>query len=110
LHKVSLTVIRVLAVPDCLDLAGFDEDFPVVIPVVGLLAAASVTDDGLAFANRTLPQQDLAAVARPFGFDLVGQRRKWDKENRGSWGSARALTRQDLSRKQSPPPEEKNPN
>jgi hypothetical protein len=36
LRKVSPMVIRVLAVPDCLDLAGFDEDFRSVLAWDGL--------------------------------------------------------------------------
>ena len=56
----------------------------VVILIVRLLATATVTDDGIAFANRASPQQDLLAVATPIGFDLVWRGRKWDKKNRGS--------------------------
>jgi hypothetical protein len=59
---------------------------PVVMFIVRLLAPTSVTDDGIAFANRTSPQQDVLAVASPIGFDLVWQGRKWDKKNRSSWG------------------------
>ena len=59
---------------------------PVMMLVVCLLATATVTDDGIAFANRTSPQQNLLAVARPIGFDLVWRGRKWDKKNRSSWG------------------------
>jgi hypothetical protein len=59
---------------------------PVVMFIVRLLAAASVTDDRIAFANRASPQQDLFAVARPIGFELVRWDGKWDKDNRGSWG------------------------
>jgi hypothetical protein len=59
---------------------------PVVMFIVCLLATATVTDDGIAFANRTSPQQDLLAVASPIGFDLVWRGRKWDKKNRSSWG------------------------
>ena len=57
---------------------------PVVMFIVCLLAPTTVTDDGIAFANRTSPQPDLLAVARPIGFDLVWRGRKWDKKNRGS--------------------------
>ena len=59
---------------------------PVVMFIVRLLAPTTVTDDGIAFANRTSPQQNLLAIVRPIGFDLVWRRRKWDKENRSSWG------------------------
>jgi hypothetical protein len=51
--------------------------------IVRLLAAATVTDDGIAFANRALPH-DLLTVASPVGFELVRRGRKWDKKNRGS--------------------------
>jgi hypothetical protein len=57
---------------------------PVVVFIVRLLAPTTVTDDGIAFTNRAPPQQDLLAIARPIGFDLVWRGRKWDKKNRGS--------------------------
>ena len=59
---------------------------PVVMFIVRLLAPATVADDGIAFANRASPQQDLLAVARPIGFELVQRRGKWDKKNRTSEG------------------------
>jgi len=59
---------------------------PVVMLVVRLLAAATVTDDGIPFAKRASPQHDLLAVASPVGFELVRRGRKWDKKNRGSLG------------------------
>jgi hypothetical protein len=52
--------------------------------IVGLLAAATVANDGIPFANRASPQHDVLAVASPIGFELVRRGRKWDKENRGS--------------------------
>jgi hypothetical protein len=55
---------------------------PVVIFIVRLLATATVTDDGIAFANRASPQNQVVAVASPIGFDLVRRGRKWDKKNR----------------------------
>jgi hypothetical protein len=57
---------------------------PVVMFIVRLLAAATVTDDGIPFANRASPQHHLLALASPIGFKLVRRGRKWDKENRGS--------------------------
>jgi len=54
--------------------------------IVGLLAAASVADDRIAFTNRASPQDDLVAVCRPVGFQLVWWGGKWDKKNRRSWG------------------------
>jgi hypothetical protein len=57
---------------------------PVVMFIVRLLAAATVTDDGIAFANRASPQHHLLAITSPIGFELVRRGRKWDKKNRGS--------------------------
>jgi hypothetical protein len=57
---------------------------PVVTFIVRLLAAATVANDGIPFANRASPQHDLLAVASPIGFDLVWRGRKWDKKNRAS--------------------------
>jgi hypothetical protein len=59
---------------------------PVVMFIVRLLAAASVTDDGITIANRASPEHDLLAVARPIGFELVQRGGKWDKKQRRSWG------------------------
>jgi hypothetical protein len=52
--------------------------------IVYLLATATVTDDGITFANRAPPQHEVLAVASPVGFQLVRRGRKWDKKNRGS--------------------------
>jgi hypothetical protein len=54
--------------------------------IVRLLAPPTVTDDRIAFANRASPQDDFVAVSSPVGFELVRRGRKWDKENRSSWG------------------------
>jgi hypothetical protein len=54
--------------------------------IVRLLAATTVADDGIAFTSRASPQHDVLAVASPVGFELVRRGRKWDKENRSSWG------------------------
>ena len=70
---------------------------PVMILIVGLLAAAAVADNRTMFTNGALWQDDLVAVSGPLGFELVRRARKWDKENRTPRGSAPALTRQDLS-------------
>jgi hypothetical protein len=59
---------------------------PVVMFIVRLLAASTVTDDGIAFAKRAAPQHDLLAVVSPIGFELVRRGGKWDKKNRRSWG------------------------
>lgn len=75
---------------------------PVVMLVVCLLAAMSVTDDRIAFTNGALAQNRFVAVLRPVGFELVQRGKKWDKENRSSWGALPpTLTCQDLSRKRS---------
>jgi len=54
--------------------------------IVGLLAAASVADNRIAFTNRASPQDDLVAVPGPVGFELVRRGGKWDKKNRRSRG------------------------
>ena len=59
---------------------------PVVMLIVGLLAAASVADDRIAFASGASPQNDLVAVSCPVVFDLVWRDGKWDKQNRSSSG------------------------
>ena len=41
---------------------------PVVMFIVRLLAPATVADDGIAFAKRASPQQDLLAITSPVGF------------------------------------------
>jgi hypothetical protein len=55
---------------------------PVVVFIVGLLAAASMADDRIAFTNRASPQDDFRAVRGPLRFELVRRGRKWDKRNR----------------------------
>ena len=57
---------------------------PVVVFIVGLLAAASMADDGIAFTNRASPQDDFGATRGPLRFELVWRDRKWDKRNRSS--------------------------
>ena len=58
---------------------------PVMMLVVRLLAAVSVADDRIVFANGASPN-DFVAVCSPIGFELVGWGGKWDKENRSSSG------------------------
>jgi hypothetical protein len=53
--------------------------------IVRLLAAASVTDDRIAFTNGTSRQNDPGTACGPIGFELVRLDGKWDKENRNSW-------------------------
>ena len=57
---------------------------PIMMLIVRLLAPPSVANDGIPFANRASPQDDLVAVSSPIGFELVRRGRKWDKKNRGS--------------------------
>ena len=59
---------------------------PVVMLIVGLLAAASVANDRIAFASGASPQNNLVAAYGPVVFDLVRRRGKWDKQNRSSLG------------------------
>jgi hypothetical protein len=59
---------------------------PVVILIVGLLTAASVADDRIAFTNGASAQDELVAVSGPVGFELVRRGGKWDKKNRSSSG------------------------
>jgi hypothetical protein len=72
---------------------------PIVMLIMRLLAAASVTDDRINFTRRASPQNNLGAARGPIRFALVRRCGKWDKQNRTSWSSAPALTREDLSRK-----------
>jgi len=74
---------------------------PIVMLIMRLLAAASVTDDRINFTRRASPQNNLGAARGPIRFELVRRCGKWDKQNRTSWSSAPALTCQDLSRKRS---------
>jgi hypothetical protein len=74
---------------------------PIVMLIMRLLAAASVTDDRVNLTPRASPQNNLGAARGPIRFELVQRSAKWDKQNRTSWSSAPALTRQDLSRKRS---------
>jgi hypothetical protein len=70
--------------------------------IVRLLAAPSVADDRIVFASGASPQNDLGTARGPIRFELVWRGGKWDKQNRSVSGLCPpALTRQDLSRKQS---------
>ena len=90
--------------------AATDVD-PVVVFIVGLLAATSVADDQIASTNRASPQDGFGAVRRPIGFQLVWRDRKWDKQNRTS--SELCPSGVDLLRSEPEaellPPEQKNP-
>jgi hypothetical protein len=66
---------------------------PIVMLIMHLLAAASVTNDRINFTRRASPQNNLGAARGPIRFELVRRSGKWDKQNRTSWSSAPALTR-----------------
>ena len=66
---------------------------PIVMLIMHLLAAASVTNDRINFTRRASPQNNLGAARGPIRFELVRPCGKWDKQNRTSWSSAPALTR-----------------
>ena len=55
---------------------------PVVVFIVGLLAAAPMADDQIASTNRASSQDDIGATLGPVRFELVLRDRKWDKNNR----------------------------
>jgi len=57
---------------------------PVVVFIVGLLAAASMPDDQIASTSGASPQDDFGAARGPLRFELVHRDRKWDKQNRSS--------------------------
>ena len=77
---------------------------PSVMLIMRLLAAASVTDDRIAFTNRASPQDDLVAVFGPVNSKLFQRDRHWDKQDRYLKGASLSTwTRQDLSRQRSSP-------
>jgi hypothetical protein len=57
---------------------------PVVMRIVRLLAATSMTDDQIASTSGTSPQDDFGAARSPLRFELVCRDAKWDKQNRSS--------------------------
>ena len=60
---------------------------PVVMRVVRLLAAESMTNDRIALTNGASPQNGLGTARGPIGFQLVRRDGKWDKDNRTSIGA-----------------------
>jgi hypothetical protein len=64
---------------------------PIVMLIMRLLAAASVTDDRIDFTSGTSPQNNLGEASGPICFELVRRCGKWDKQNRTSWSSAPAF-------------------
>jgi hypothetical protein len=71
--------------PATLAVTATDWD-PVMVLIVRLLAASSVTGDRIALTNGTSPQDDVGALFGPIGLQLVRRDRKWDKKNRSSSG------------------------
>ena len=65
--------------------AATDVD-PVVVFIVGLLAAASVADNGFTFTSGASPHENFGATRGPLRFELVRRDGKWDKQNRSSSG------------------------
>jgi hypothetical protein len=65
--------------------AATDVD-PVVVFIVGLLAAVSMADDGIAFTSGASAHDNFAATCGPLRFELVRRDGKWDKQNRRSSG------------------------
>ena len=65
--------------------AATDVD-PVVVFIVGLLAAASMADNGITFTSGASPQDNFGATRGPLRFELVRRDGKWDKQNRSSSG------------------------
>jgi hypothetical protein len=59
---------------------------PIVMLVVRLLAAAAVTNDRIAFTNRTPAYDVFVAVFCPVDFKLLRRGGNWDKEDRASQG------------------------
>jgi len=59
---------------------------PLVVFIVGLLAAASMADDRIAFTSRASTQDNFGATRGPLRFELVRRDGKWDKQNRRSSG------------------------
>ena len=57
---------------------------PVVVFIVGLLVAASMTNDGIAFTSGTSAQDNFGATHGPLRFELVRRDGKWDKQKRRS--------------------------
>ena len=59
---------------------------PVVVFIVGLLAAAPMADDGIAFTSGASARDDFGTAHGPLRFELVRRGGKWDKQNRSSSG------------------------
>ena len=85
--------------------AATDVD-PVVVFIVGLLATASMADNGIAFTSWASAQDNFGATRGPLRFELVRRDGKWDKQNRSSSGlcpSGVDLPRSELEAELLPP-------
>jgi hypothetical protein len=83
---------------------------PVVMLIVRLLAASSVTRDRVAFTNGAPPQNDVGALLGPIRLHLVRRDRKWDKKNRSSSGLRPGVDLPKIGAGSgAPPPDEKTP-
>jgi hypothetical protein len=81
---------------------------PVVIPIVRLLAAASMANDRVPFTNGTSPHDYIGALFGPVGFELARLGGKWDKENRNASGLCLGIDPpRSKPEAEPPPPEEK---
>jgi hypothetical protein len=81
---------------------------PVVMLVVGLLAAPTVTNDRIVFTERASAYDGLVAVFRPIGCNLVRRDGNWDKVDRASQGFRHCLRPAKIpAGSGAPPPDEK---
>lgn len=80
---------------------------PIMMFIMGLLAPASVTDDGILHANRAATRNGLRARLGPIGFEVVLRGGKRDKQYRDRGGPARdvGLSQDPNSRTGPSPPE-----
>ena len=65
--------------------ASADPD-PIMLFIMRLLAAATVTDDRVLQTDRASAQDNFRTRLSPIGFEVVMCGRKWDKENRDHGG------------------------
>jgi hypothetical protein len=80
---------------------------PVVMFVVGLLAAPPVSNDRIVFTKWASAYDDLVAVSCPVGCKLVRRDGNWDKEDRTSQGfRLRFRPAKIIAGSGAPPPEE----
>jgi hypothetical protein len=82
---------------------------PVVILVVRLLTAAAMTNDRISLTKRASAYDDLVAVFRPVGGNLIRRDGNWDKVDRTSHGFRLRLRPAKIKRRKRNPPPEENP-